>query len=194
MRPPTRARLDEAVRLASRLDREGIAGFSLPIEMQGLLEEYYMLGMWPDSWFDGQSPLLFRELFIPWGDEPVFREDAVSIASDLPNIITVIQIAKELKQQIEYRAAENEEKITWLWPKFMYRSYNPKERIPNMMVSKNIDRVFEGEVPEVYIKSVVWSENQPMKEIVMMGYMPVVEFIQKSSGTSAALGIFYPKL
>lgn len=204
MQPPTRERLEEAKNLAKSLDLYEKWNQMSPANARALRESLSTYGMYPDVWLDGQTP--FRFLEESWNrSEPETRVSILSVASDLPNVLAVEQLASLLFGILDAMSLlPGADRRRWVYGKQpAWKGYSPKwdNRVDRLRMVRG--RLEEHIIPTLptdarlsdYIKAIEDLPRfyQPMKDIVALGYIPVVERRRGDMGGEVdAFGIFYP--
>lgn len=204
MQPPSRERLEEAKELARSLDLYSKWNQMSPRDARELRESLSTYGMYPESWLNGVTP--FRFLEENWNrSEPETRVSILSVASDLPNVLAVQQLASILFQILDQTSLlPGADRRRWLYgTQPAWKGYHSKwdNRVDRLQMIRG--RVAEHMIPmlptEARLSEYAKAINdlprfyRPMKDIVALGYMPVIERRRGDAGGEvAAFGIFYP--
>ena len=190
--PPRRPRLDEARAIAVEY---GVDDNSGSAQIRELTEAYVVRGLWPNEWMD-RTPFLWGRANLTM---PGNLEQALAVASDLTNVLAVLQISRmfiaEMSKYDNFGKNTtwyNRDRIVFRRYKYNAESSMRAHRLLNGVLVDRIDYRLEGGDMGEYYASV--REIQETKYISTFGYMPIVERVRNDSddGYSAAFGLFCP--
>ena len=162
--------------------------------MMNLLERYAVRDMWPAEWIDGNCPLLFLAKDYSFSSYPQTTNDAISIASDLPSVMAIVQLAQEALNRLEKISLDVKDGTRWCRKIIQWRSYQPLlpalyEYGWNNYLRLDTSSLFRYEM------GIDASSVEAMKSIVTLGYLPVASRktpIKKSDEYDALIRILYP--
>lgn len=211
MDTPERTRLEEA---RSLLKNRGLLRKDLYLfgrkgeEAVELLAQH---GLWPDAWVGETSEIVFID-DTEWPEQPSWapkKSDALlAVASDLPNLLAALQILDSLKPMIRKKIDTAKPGTQWIdfdRPGFTRLTREIRNRTIGTFIAGENQYTNVFALPDFlpyqryafnqYIWKLEKSPFQEVRDIVKLGYVPVVSHVESRTARGkfyATLVLMYP--